>query len=370
MSKMCLVYNYAQLYRAPIFTEMDREWDCTWFFGKNTTDIKGMDITRLNNATEVENKRIKGAWFYQKGTCKLARKKDIDTFLLLGDPHCLSVWYIALWHKFFGRKRQRLYYWTHGWYGKEGKATKVIKKLFFKLADGVFLYGNHAKKLMIEEGFDASKLYVIHNSLDYKKQLGLRETLKESDIYSSHFGNTNRTIIFIGRLTAVKRLDMLLDAMNILKQQGRNYNLVFVGNGEKREDLEARTKHLGLDNNVWFYGACYDEAENANLIYNADLCVAPGNVGLTAMHTMVFGTPVISHDDFKWQMPEFEAIKPGETGDFFKAGDINSLAQTIDNWFVNHTDREAVRRACHKEIDTEWTPDFQMNVFRKILNHN
>lgn len=41
-----------------------------------------------------------------------------------------------------------------------------------------------------------------------------------------------------------------------------------------------------VDKNVWFYGSCYDEQTNAELIYNADMCVAPGNVGLTAIHAM------------------------------------------------------------------------------------
>lgn len=57
---------------------------------------------------------------------------------------------------------------------------------------------------------------------------------------------------------------------------------------------------------------------NAEFIYNADLCVSPGNVGLTAMHSLVFGCPVITHNCFEWQMPEFEAIQPGITGDFLR----------------------------------------------------
>lgn len=119
---------------------------------------------------------------------------------------------------------------------------------------------------------------------------------------------------------------------------------------------------------MWFYGACYDEKPNAELIYNADLCVAPGNVGLTAMHTMVFGTPVISHNDFKWQMPEFEAIHPNETGDFFEYKNTESLASTISNWFsVHKSDRAEVRRFCYHEIDTQWNPNFQIKVIRKLF---
>lgn len=325
-----------------------------------------MDISLLNNANEVENTNILGAWYYQKGVTKLTKRKDISTFFILGDPYCISNWYIALKLKLFGNKK-RLYFWTHGWYGKENRLTALIKKRFFKMADGIFLYGNYARNLMIEEGFDPDKLFVIHNSLDHQKQIEIRKTMVPNDIFTRHFGNENKTIIFIGRLTAVKQLDLLIEAIKILKIKGYNYNLVLVGDGNQRSNLERLVKDSNIEKNVWFYGACYDELENANLIYNADLCVAPGNVGLTAMHTMVFGTPVISHNDFKWQMPEFEAIRPGKTGDFFEKNNVDSLTQAIYNWFVKNTDREAVRKDCYDEIDNYWTPDFQMSVLEKNL---
>lgn len=98
------------------------------------------------------------------------------------------------------------------------------------------------------------------------------------------------------------------------------------------------------------------------------LGVAPGNVGLTAMHTMVFGTPVISHNDFKWQMPEFEAIKPGKTGDFFERNSVQSLACTISKWFTEKKDkRDKVRQACYEEIDTNWNQYYQMEIIKKNL---
>ncbi len=367
MGRLCVIYNFAQLYREPIFTEIDRRWDCSWYFGKNTTDIKEMDISKLSDATEVPNERIGvGAWYRLKGLSGKLKGKNFSTYLALGEPYCLSIWWLAMKLRLFGGNK-KLYFWTHGWYGKETYLRRIIKKSFFKLADGIFLYGNYARNLMIKEGFDPDKLFVIHNSLDYKKQKKIRRTLKESDIYRNHFGNNDPTLIFIGRLTAVKRLELLIKAQAILLQRGTPCNLVLVGDGEKREELEALVKEKNLSDRVWIYGRCYDDNINAELIYNASLCVAPGNVGLTAMHTMVFGTPVISHSEFKWQMPEFEAIRPGKTGDFFKHEYVDDLACTIERWLKEHTDRDAVRKACFAEIDNGWNPAYQMNVLEKHL---
>ena len=68
------------------------------------------------------------------------------------------------------------------------------------------------------------------------------------------------------------------------------------------------------------------------------------------------------------QMPEFESIKPGVTGDFFEYGKVDSLANTIGNWLMNNKDnRETIRQNCYKEIDNNWNPYYQMEVLQKNL---
>ncbi len=363
--KLCVIYNFGAHYRQSIFKLMDDTFDCVWYFGKSNQDIKKMDYSIFNGKiTEVETKRI-GGFTFQCGILGLLKKHN--TFLMLGDSRSLSTWLFLIFAKLFPRKK--VYLWTHGFYGKESKLEAFIKKNIFNLADGIFSYSNYAKDLMIKKGFDEKKVYVIHNSLNYETQLNIRNNIVASDIFQKHFQNNNPNIIFIGRLTKVKRLDMLLDAIDMLKERGKFYNVTFVGDGVERNILEQQVNKLRLEQNVWFYGACYDEYQNAELIYNADLCVAPGNVGLTAMHTMVFGTPVLTHDDFKWQMPEFEAIIPNKTGTFFKNGDTSDLAGKIEGWFkVYAGSREIVRNACYNEIDTYWTPQFQLEILKKGMD--
>lgn len=367
MGKVCIIYNFAPHYRESIFQLMDREWDCEWFFGENTSDIKGLDLKKLKHASTVPNKYLTGSVYWQKGTGKQIRDKKYDRYILLGEPKILSSWWVLLQRRLLFRNK-KVYLWTHGWYGREGFLKKWMKRLYFGMADHVLTYGEYAKGEAAKQGFDATKISPIHNSLDHERQIRLRAELKPTDIYKDHFGNDRPTLIFIGRLTAVKRLDLLLKALAKLKKDGKIYNLVMIGGGQKEAELKKEAENLGLSENVWFYGPCYDERQNAQLLYDADLCVSPGNVGLTSIHSMVFGTPVISHNDFNWQMPEFEAIKPGKTGDFFKFGDTVDLSRAIEEWFTTHPDRDKVRKDCFDEIDTYWTPEYQMQVLRKVLN--
>ena len=362
--KLCIIYNFAQHYRTEIFKRLDEEFDCSFYFGDSYLDVKKMDYSLLKgNVTEVKNVRNKFLYF-QKGVIPLIFK--YDKFLLLGETRCLSTWLFSLLAFLL---RKDFYFWTHGWYGKESKKEALLKKMFFRLPKGIFVYGNYAKKLMVENGFDANRIHVIYNSLAYSKQLQTRIFLKKNDVFADHFKNDSYNLIFIGRLASVKRLDLILDAMAKLRADSKFYNLTLIGGGECEVALKKQCSNLGLDKNVWFYGPCYEESELGNLIYNADLCVAPGNVGLTAMHTMVFGTPVLTHNDFAYQMPEFEAIKPLKTGIFFERNNVDDLADKINEWFVvNGKNRDAIVKNCMDEIDSNWNPEAQVKTFKEVLS--
>lgn len=363
--RVALVYNFAQHYRKNIFSLMDKEMDIDFYFGDKYLNVKKMDYSCLTHkVVELKNRKL-GIIGWQKGAISVAFK-PYDVVIALGEPMVLSTWLLVIFSRLLGKK---VYLWTHGWYGKENIIKVVVKKAFFKLANGCLLYGNYAKSLMIEEGFKPDSLKVIHNSLDYDYQLSLRKHLSISSVYSDHFLNHNPVIVFIGRITPVKKLDQLLNAQALCKTQGLIFNVVFIGEGSERSVLSKLANDLKLTESVWFYGPSYDEKELSNLLFNADLCVAPGNIGLTAMHAMVYGCPCISHDDFKWQMPEFEAIKDGITGSFFIKDNVHSLASAIRGWLETHMeDRDIVRNACFEEIDTQWNPHWQLDQIITAIN--
>lgn len=364
--KLCFLFNQAPLYIESAYTLFDKELDIKWCFGSVDGDIKEMDHSLLKDVTVYPTRHL-GKGYYLKGALSLAFVKGIDAYVLLGEPGFFTTWLLPLLVKVFHPSR-KIIFWTHGWYGKEGRLKSLVKKMYFFPADKILTYGERARQLMIGVGFNPSKVSAIHNCLDHPKQVALRNSMLPAYLYKDHFGNSNPVLIFIGRLTPVKQLDMLLDAVSLLKQRGEEYNIVYVGDGSERSNLEQKTASLGLTSQTWFYGACYDQKTNAELIYNADLCVAPGNIGLTAMHTLVFGTPALTHNDFNWQMPEFEAIHEGLTGCFFERNSVESLADTISRWFSEKSAcREEVRQACFKEIDEYWTPEFELNVLRKVI---
>lgn len=366
-SNICLIYNFAQHYRLGIFKLLNDKLGVDFYFGDKMGDVRKLDYSELSNfKSELRNRKILGPIYWQSGALRVLFK-PYKHYIILGEYFCLSTWMIALLAPIFGKK---IYFWTHGWYGKERGMMKLFKKIFFNLAQDIFLYGDRAKELMVKEGFKKDNLHVIYNSLNYEEQIAIRKELSPSQIYQDLFANSFPVLFFIGRLTTVKKLSWAIEAISILKSKNLNVNFCIIGEGEEKEKLIQLAHSLNLDENIKFIGGLYEEKLIAEYIYNADICISPGNVGLTAMHSLVFGTPVITNNNFTMQMPEFEAIVEGETGGFFIDGNVSDLARTIERWMLKDIGRDKIRNSCFAQIDRYFNPNYQLKIIENVIKAN
>ena len=82
------------------------------------------------------------------------------------------------------------------------------------------------------------------------------------------------------------------------------------------------------------------------------------------MHSLSYGTPVITHNDFKNQMPEAEAITENINGLFFKKDNIEDLAEKILKSSEIKFDKHLVRSV----IDEKFNPNFQKQIFDNLIH--
>lgn len=364
--RICCIFNVAPHYNAPIYKLMDAELCCDFYFGNRIhLPIKLMSYSELRGYKEtLKYKPLFSKFYWQKRAINKLFRPYSD-YILTGEVYCLSTWVILLFSRL---TKKRTYLWTHGWYGNETPIKKIIKRIFFNLSTHTLLYGNYARNLMIENGFNPNKLSCIYNSLDYNKQLYIRENMKGTSVYTDRFKNTYPVLFYIGRIQKNKRLDILIKALEILKEKSIDCNLVIIGEEVEKTGIVDQITNNNLTDNIWMYGACYDESNIGELIYNADICVSPGNVGLTAIHSLMYGTPVITHNEYSMQGPEFEAIIDGLTGTFFKNNNIFDLVEKIILWLNNtKKDRENIRNSCYKIIDDRYNPNAQIDILKNIF---
>lgn len=358
MKKNLFILNYPAHYRLPIYNKISDELDADFYFG----DIPHSNIKKIKKDELKTNKghlktiKIKSFYWYV-GMLKLLFK-PYENYILTGDPFILSNWIFLILSKIIGKKT---ILWSHGLYGRESKVRLILKKIYFRLADKLFLYGNYSKNLLLKYGFKSDDMFVVYNSLNYELQLAIRNRLQRKDVYKNHFKNNNKNLIFIGRVQKSKKLELVLDAMVILKTKNINVNFTIIGGGEKDYDFLKEIEIRNLANNVWLFGESYDEQLNGQFLFDADVCVSPGNIGLTAIHSLMFNTPVITHDNFKYQGPEFESIGHHINGAFFSMDNVNDLAEKII-WVLKSN-----LTNCSSVVDNVWNPDNQIEIMKKAL---
>jgi len=377
---IAISYHYFAHYREPILDEIFHtlapDYD-VHLICDDKADLPALKCVssaflERHNWAPVKNVTLPAGFIWQKGLLGHLLKNRYDAVIFLGQMNLLATWVAAPLLRLRGTK---VLTWSHGVYGNEGRLKMFVRLTFYRLFQRTMLYGNHAKQIMIRHGFSPENLFVIGNSLDHKTQLLYRKNDEEER-------QTRKTVaeqlfpaspdqpiaVFIGRLTPIKKLDLLLKAAAKLKEEGTGINVLIIGSGPEEPALKETARTLKIEPCVCFYGESYEERTLSELISISHVCVSPGDVGLTAMHALVYGTPVITHNRFEYQMPEFEAIEDGITGSFFKFDDIDNLCHCIRNWTEkDEEERPHVRCACMKVIDEFYNPAHEASVIMEAL---
>lgn len=382
--KKCLiVYPYFALYRKHIFDALFSS-DFGWEFelvGDKECDfgIKGIDPKFANIPRErgglkwtfAKNylpfgKKIPIYW--QPGIFKRFLKKDYDAVIMLGSIYYISYVLSIPLLKF---SKIPIIFWSHGFLGKDSKVIEYLRHLLYKQGDGFLLYGNRAKGIMERSGnYKNKRLHVIYNSLDYEPLKEINVPGKELFIIRKElFKYPNiPVVIATGRVTREKSFDYLLNALNIsINKYKKGFNLLIIGDGPELVRLKSFAEEKGLLDYVSFSGEIYGK-DIFKFLMASELCVIPGNVGLSAMHAFSVGLPVISHDNFDIQMPEFEAIIEGKTGSFYKYGDIEDLVSKIHYWIFSKERLKDAKNHCLLVTSDRYNVVNQVKVIKECLS--
>ncbi len=379
VTRVGIFNNIAPLYIRPLWDKLLEPGDIRYTFitsSKGHEGIKTIDPTEFLKTSDrkapvwyfVKNIYLAKILVYQIGVLKLVLKNEFDVYVFAGDMYTISTWLAAAICKIRGNP---VFFWGHGYYGNEGFFKKNIRLLFYRIADYHFLYGNRARKLLINMGFNADRLFTVYNSLDYrthkmlyanKDQHTLRQLKKKFFPDREHYP----TMLFIGRLTKRKKISLLINAIRLQREKGNEFNCILVGDGQEKDKLLSEIHEFKLGDCFYFYGSCYDDAESSKLIMLSDSCVSPGNVGLTAIHCLSLGTPVITHDNFNNQMPEVESVIENKTGFYFEENNVESLSEAIEN-FVGGDQKQLMEAACINMIEENFNPQNQFKIISEAI---
>ncbi|NLI91698.1 MAG: glycosyltransferase family 1 protein [Peptococcaceae bacterium] len=176
---------------------------------------------------------------------------------------------------------------------------------------------------------------------------------KKEEVRSQIAASGEILLLYVGRISVEKELDVLMKAVKILGDRGLHFKLAVVGDGPYRQELESRR-----DPNVVFLG--YRSGKELQSIYaSSDVFVFPsgsetyGNVILEAMAS---GLPVVA----PYSGGIKENLVAGFNGVAFEAGNETDMAEKIEFMIIDKGLRTKLGVNAEKSVEKKtWDSVFE-----------
>ena len=197
-----------------------------------------------------------------------------------------------------------------------------MEKVGLEEADRVVAVSKMMKEDIVKNfAVDPAKVAVIHNGVDLKtwKRKPLSRGLKE------RYGIADDYVLFVGRPTAQKGMEYLIDAAARIPVQ---IVMEAVGADTKEYEDRMREKVAGKKNIVWIHENLGD-LKNMELYSGARVFVCPSvyePFGIINLEAMACETPVVASA----VGGILEVVVPGETGLLVKAGQADQIARAVN----------------------------------------
>ena len=160
------------------------------------------------------------------------------------------------------------------------------------------------------------------------------------------------------RLEDQKGVDILLQAM----AQVPDVQLVLIGDGERRADLERQADALGLTHRVEFRGWLVDARAAIAAFDVFALASRDEAFPLTIVEAMLSGTPVVATDVGSVA----EAVLDGETGLLVPSGDVEALAAAIRRMVAEPELRKRLAAAARDHAVQHFTDTAMADGYQRV----
>lgn len=237
------------------------------------------------NKLFLECKKL-GPFFYIKNFKQLISRYSV--VIIMADLHYPQYCLLP-----FRGKKPKVISWGIGFrvsyvhpYITDRKHTLLdrINQMVLAKCDANIFYMERAKLFWEKTNFNLNKVFVAPN------------TTSVVNIDKEYC--TKKNLLFVGTLYKGKGVDMLISSFaDVIKTNDFSINLVIVGEGEERDELEQMVRDLNISERVIFKGAIYDEKELAEEFKRAILCISPTQGGLSVPKSMGYGVPFVVRKD-------------------------------------------------------------------------
>lgn len=187
----------------------------------------------------------------------------------------------ATWHEVWGKK-----YWFEYMNGIGGMFGYLVEAASFKLPDVFISNSEHTTRLLRAAGVSAT-IETIPLGVDFESVYSAPVSVEASDV------------LFIGRLLRHKNADMLIQALDLVREKIPTISALIVGDGPEKARLLEAIERLGLRSNIRLLERVESSVDLYGLMKASRMLVLPSvreGFGLVTIEANAAGIPVITTD--------------------------------------------------------------------------
>lgn len=293
------------------------------------------------------------------GTLRLALKKDVK---VINAHWIIPQGFLAVVVKYLTGKKVVVSVHGSDIYALKGGFMTSLKRFTLKHADAVVV-NSSATKEACQEVYPALETQVIPMGIDMEM---FSPAPKPQSLVQKYSLNSKFTILFTGRLTKVKGVIYLLQALVMLKDKNPNFKALIIGDGPDRPELVAYVAEHGLEDNVEFLG-WVDKAELPQYYHAADVMVGLSlheALGIVFIEAQACGVPVVASR----VGGIVDIVVDNETGFLV---DAKSPDQAYEKLLQLSTDTQLQKKMSHaatKEINEHFSWDNVARRYKEVFD--
>jgi glycosyltransferase involved in cell wall biosynthesis len=285
---------------------------------------------------------------YQAGLVRWLQDWQPDVLVVEANPRYLRTPAAVRW---MHARRRPVIGWGLGAPASSG-ARAETRRRFLGQFDALLTYSRQGADEYAAVGFPAGRIFAAPNAAAPRPTHPLPQR-------PDSFSPEGPLILFVGRLQARKRIDLLLRACAALPPE-RQPRLWIVGEGPERAALEALAREVYPA--AQFLGARHGP-ELEPLFRAADLFVLPGTGGLAVQQAMSFGLPVMVAEADGTQT---DLVRP-ENGWQLQPGSQESLEQHLSEALADPPRLRRMGAASYRIVSEEINLENMVQVFTRAV---
>ena len=192
---------------------------------------------------------------------------------------------------------------THSteWGRSGGQGSEVVSHLesaMAQVADRLITVSYAMQEDLIKHGWPQSKISVVWNGVDPDRYNPVKTRKQDVEKIREFYKVPEdwKMLLFVGRLTWVKGVRNLLQAMSIVVKEYPKTKLVILGKGEEQADIVETAERLGIKNKIVYRFDFVPENERIIHYAASDACIFPSiyePFGIVSLEAMAMEKPVI-----------------------------------------------------------------------------